>query len=211
MTKILQIETALPPYRHSQEDISAFMEQTYEKSFAVSKVYQDTSIRSRFSYLKDFSQEDREFFIPGHNPGMAERMSAYFQWAPELAEQAVRKLDGYEEATHLITVSCTGLAAPGLEVILQKRLNLPDGIQKATVNFMGCYAAIHGLRLADWIIRSNPNSKVILVCVELCTLHFQKEYSLDSLTSSSLFGDGAAAVFLGSEGEGTEIKHFFTR
>jgi len=149
-------------------------------------------------------------FFDGHEPKMQERMERYFIDAPALAIQAIRKLQGFESMTHLITVSCTGLAAPGLETIIQEELRLSVDLQKATVNFMGCYAAIHGLRLADWIIRSDPKAKVVLVCVELCTLHFQRNYTLENLSSASLFADGAAAVMLDGGVQGFELKSFFT-
>ncbi len=211
MTKIRQIATAVPEYRHDQDSIARYMEEAYEKAFAVRQVYRDTHIHTRYSVLEDFRNGAQSLFFNGHQPGISERMDFYFRQAPELAESAIRQLAGFEKMTHLITVSCTGLAAPGLEIMLQKKLNLSPSLKKATVNFMGCYAALHGLRLADWIVKSEPGAKVVVVCVELCTLHFRKEYTLDNLTSSSLFGDGAAAVMLEAEGEGPELTGFFTR
>src|SRR6188508_2716908 len=96
--------------------------------------------------------------------------------------------------THLITVSCTGMSAPGLDLELLELLNLPPTTFHTSVNFMGCYAAIHALKIADAFCRTDKNANVLIVCTELCTLHFQKEQSMDNMTSSMLFSDGAAAV-----------------
>jgi len=211
MTRIHAIETALPIVKNSQEEIAAYMQATYQKSFAVNQVYADTRIESRHSVLSDFQHNpSTPLFFNGHEPKMQQRMEKYFHYAPGLAMEAIRKLDSYEKMTHLITVSCTGLAAPGLETIIQEELKLSSDLQKATVNFMGCYAAIHGLRLADWIIRADPKAVVVLVCVELCTLHFHRKYTLENLSSASLFADGAAAVLLDGGDSGLEIKSFFT-
>lgn len=212
MTKIIEIQTALPAIKNTQEEIALYMQNVYEKSFAVKQVYADTKIAHRYSVLHDFKAEEGStpFFMKDKEPPMQLRMQKYFEHAPALAMEAIRKLEGYQGMTHLITVSCTGLAAPGLETMIQEELGLSADLQKATVNFMGCYAAIHGLRLADWIIKAEPEARVVLVCVELCTLHFQRNYTLENLSSSSLFSDGAAAVMLAAAGEGLTLKHFFS-
>ena len=71
-------------------------------------------------------------------------------------------------------------------------MGLPKNIFRTSVNFMGCYAAIHALKLADAFCNGNKNAKVLIVCTELCTLHFQKENTADNITSSLLFGDGVS-------------------
>lgn len=211
MTRIRAIETALPTNQVSQEDIALFMQRIYQKSFAVNQVYADSRIDFRHSVFGDITTDSSlPYLFNGNDPLIQDRMDKYFLYAPALAMEAIRKLDGYDQMTHLITVSTTGLAVPGLETIIQEELNLSTDLQKATVNFMGCYAAIHGLRLADWIIRAEPHAKVVLVCVELCTLHFQNNYTLENLTSSSLFSDGSAAVLLDGGSEGLELVSFFT-
>ena len=110
--------------------------------------------------------------------------------------ECINGLINGNEITHLITVSCTGMSAPGLDLQVMELMGLPQNIYRTSVNFMGCYAAIHGLKIADAICRSEKNAKVMIVCTELCTLHFQKEPTVDSIASSLLFGDGAAAVLV---------------
>ena len=111
-------------------------------------------------------------------------------------QECINGLINGDEITHLITVSCTGMSAPGLDLQVMELMDLPQNIYRTSVNFMGCYAAIHGLKMADAICRSEKNAKVMIVCTELCTLHFQKEPTVDSIASSLLFGDGAAAVLV---------------
>jgi predicted naringenin-chalcone synthase len=88
------------------------------------------------------------------------------------------------------------MSAPGLDLQVMELMGLPKNIYRTSVNFMGCYAAIHGLKIADAICRSEKDAKVMIVCTELCTLHFQKEPTVDSIASSLLFGDGAAAMLV---------------
>jgi predicted naringenin-chalcone synthase len=106
-----------------------------------------------------------------------------------------------EEITHVIAVSCTGFFAPGLDVQIVKRLGLPSTTQRTLIGFMGCYAAFNALRVAHSFCQSHPNARVLLVCVELCTLHFQIEDTLESVVVNALFADGAAAAVLSARPE----------
>ena len=118
-----------------------------------------------------------------------------------------------KDITHLITVSCTGMSAPGLDLEIMEAMNLPQDIFRTSVNFMGCYAAVHALRIADAICKNEINANVVIVCTELCTLHFQKEKTIDNITSTLLFADGCAAVLVqhdDSNEKGLIIKSFFS-
>ena len=171
---------------------------------AISHVYGKSKIESRYSIIPDFSLPDNEWkFFPQSEilepfPKLDERMRWYNDAAPKLAATAIRNSIPAElntsSITHLITVSCTGMSAPGIDIELVKMLGLAANTQRSSVNFMGCYAAIHGLKMADAICRSEKNAVVLVVCVELCTIHFQKDPSPDNIASSLLFSDGAAAV-----------------
>src|SRR6185437_7951648 len=114
--------------------------------------------------------------------------------------KAVEKIQNFHSIkktiTHIITVTCTGLFAPGLDIELIRYLGLNTNIERSSINFMGCNAAILALKNADYICKSNPNATVLIVCTELCTLHFQKKYNDDYLLSNMLFGDGCAAVLV---------------
>jgi predicted naringenin-chalcone synthase len=117
-----------------------------------------------------------------------------------------------KKITHLITVSCTGMSAPGLDLQVLELMDLEKNISRTSVNFMGCYAAIHALKIADTICKSDKKAQVLIVCTELCTLHFQREATLDNITSSLLFGDGSAAILLSNndEQEGLHIDNFYS-
>jgi prepilin-type processing-associated H-X9-DG protein len=88
--------------------------------------------------------------------------------------------------------------APGLDIELIKALDLPTNTQRLCINFMGCYAAFNGLKQADIICQSDPKAKVLVVCTELCSIHFQKHNSEDNLLANALFADGSAALLVES-------------
>jgi predicted naringenin-chalcone synthase len=177
-----------------------------EEARKMKYLYHHSGIETRHSVVPDYNLPAREwtFYSPTENlepfPTTEQRMQWYNRCAPELGLRAIHAcLDGLEEPaaiTHLITVSCTGLSAPGLDLQLMEALRLPTSVFRSSVNFMGCYAAIHGLKWADAICRSEPNARVLVVCVELCTLHFQSEATMDNISSAMLFADGAAAVLV---------------
>ena len=173
-------------------------------------LYRASGIRSRYTVLQDYARASHEFdFFPRSEtqepfPDTARRMALYQQEALPLARKAVRQLTDQASidiaaCTHLIVASCTGMYAPGLDIDLVHDLGLPGTVERSGVNFMGCYAAVTALKLADHICRANAEAQVLVVCVELCTLHFQKKTDEDNLLANSLFGDGAAAVWLSSQ------------
>jgi predicted naringenin-chalcone synthase len=210
LSQIKSIGTAVPQFRHEQDEIIHFMSRIYsfnEKERRTLKfLYHQSGIKNRYSVLSDYSREpgDWTFYPPAENlepfPSLEQRMKVFNQYAPGLSAAAIRnclenQMD-LAEITHLITVTCTGLSAPGLDLQLMDLLGLPKNIFRTSVNFMGCYAAIHALKLADSLCTSDPSAKVLIVCTELCTLHFQQQATMDNITSSLLFGDGSAAVLV---------------
>jgi predicted naringenin-chalcone synthase len=104
------------------------------------------------------------------------------------------------------------MSAPGLDLQVMELMDLPRHIYRTSVNFMGCYAAIHAMRMGDMICRSEPGAKVLIVCTELCTLHFQREATIDQMASAMLFSDGAAAILMTADshpGRGLHIDNFY--
>ena len=102
------------------------------------------------------------------------------------------------DITHIVTVSCTGFFNPGPDFEIVKSLDLNKTVKRYNIGFMGCYAAFPGLRLAYDICRADTNAVVLVVAVELCTLHAQLNQDLDSIRSEALFADGGAAVLVSS-------------
>lgn len=143
-------------------------------------------------------------------PGTAQRMAVYAREAPNLAERAVAKLSGLEKVTHLVLSSCTGFVAPGIDQLLARRLGLSPDVERTLVGFMGCYAAVAAMRTAYHIVRSRPQAIVLVVTVELCTLHLQDTADLESLLAMLLFADGAAAALVSAQPMGLEIVDPFS-
>ncbi|WP_331459673.1 type III polyketide synthase [Paracoccus liaowanqingii] len=137
-------------------------------------------------------------------------MHQYEAAAPGLADRAVEGLQITQPSaiTHLIIISCTGLSAPGLDFHLMERFDLPRSIERTSVGFMGCYAAINGLKLARHIVRSDPEARVLMVSLELCTLHLQDTGDLEQVLSFMIFGDGCAAAIISSDREGIALDSF---
>ena len=135
--------------------------------------------------------------------GTAERMRAYERFAPELAASAARQAmaDARVEAssiTDLVVVSCTGFSAPGVDLGLIESLGLRHDVRRTLVGFMGCFGAISGLRTAVGACACNRDATVLMVCVELCSLHMRADDSPQNQVASALFSDGAAAAVLRS-------------
>ncbi len=172
-------------------------------------LFHHSGINTRYSVVSDFNNgnaEDSFFSVNQDAPSIERRLSKFKSQAVSLAEEAIhdsiKKLNQTItdfEITHLITVTCTGIYAPGLDSVLIDQLNLPNDTFHTSVNFMGCNAAFQALKLADLIAKTDVNAKVMIVCVELCTLHFQPKNDHDNLLSNTIFGDGAAAVVIVSD------------
>ncbi len=143
-------------------------------------------------------------------PGTAARMREYEPKALELALAAVTRLDlgDAQKVTHLIVASCTGFTAPGLDLQLAAKLGLRPDVGRMIVGFMGCSAAVPALRAADAIVRADPGSRVLVVNVELCSLHLRETDDLETALSFLLFGDGASAALVTSRPEGVALGDF---
>jgi alpha-pyrone synthase len=151
------------------------------------------------------------FYRPGRFPSTAERMSRYEKAAPLLGAKAVERLrlgSKAREITHLVVASCTGFSAPGIDFELIHRCGLSPSVERTLVGFMGCHAAINALKLGRHIVRSMPEAKVLVVCLELCTLHLQETEDLDRLLTFLLFGDGCAAALISAEPVGLSLDSF---
>ena len=145
-------------------------------------------------------------------PGTAARMAIYAEEAPRLALTAIARLGeqvALGEVTHLVVASCTGFVAPGIDQIVARELNLAPSVERLLVGFMGCYAAVAALRSARHIVRSEPQARVLVVCVELSTLHLQDTPALEPLLAQLQFGDGAAAALVTGEPGGIELGQPF--
>jgi len=222
MSYITSIGTAVPEYKYTQDEIANFMRGYVGADDRVDRLirilYAKSAIDQRHSVVPDFSLKNgAHYLFNGQQASMSRRMQLFAEEAPELAiKAAVNALHDMEikSITHIITVSCTGMSAPGLEIQLMQRLGLSDDVIRLSVNFMGCYAAFHAMRIADSLCRSEPNARVLIVCVELCSIHFMKDVTEDNLRANAIFSDGAAAITISSKprpGGHWKLKRFFSR
>lgn len=213
MSKIISVGTALPAYKHRQQDILQFMLKAHgglaDNRRKIEWLYTHSGIETRYSVIPDYSlPAERRTFYPQTAdmepfPSLEMRLEWYRHHALPLSVQAIENCICHHvdrsAITHLITVSCTGMTAPGLDIQILQEMKLCTGLYRTSVNFMGCYAALHALKAADAICRSDGGAMVMIVCTELCTLHFQKGNDMNSITSALLFGDGAAAALVAGD------------
>lgn len=145
------------------------------------------------------------FYNAGPAPGTAERMRRYGKAAPGLAMAAIRDLPDLDGVTHFVLASCTGFMAPGLDQVIARQLGLSPTVERSVIGFMGCYAGITALRSAAHLVRSDPSAKVLVLSVELCTLHMQHTGNIEALLAMSQFADGAAAAIVSGTGAGLAL------
>ena len=174
-------------------------------------------IEHRFSVLPPPGDGDgasvdaSRVYARGQFPSTAQRMQLFEEHAPTLAVKTVAKLDLGADAsriTHVVVTSCTGMYAPGLDLDLVEQCGLDPSVERTMVGFMGCYAAINGLKLARHIVRSAPESRVLLVNLELCSLHLQETNNMEQMLSFLVFGDGCAASLVTADATGLALDRF---
>lgn len=212
MSYLSAIETAVPQYRYHQNDLAEFFQNTAKDTSIKRKmkmVAHKSGIQTRYSVLADFGNHPSDFTFFEKNwdlspsVSLTKRMEIYKTNALQLSIAAIQKIANFESIknsiTHIITVTCTGLFAPGMDIELIQALNLNPKTQRSSINFMGCNAAIIALNQANSICNSQPNAKVLIVCTELCTIHIQNSFTDDYLLSNSLFSDGSAAAIVSSK------------
>jgi predicted naringenin-chalcone synthase len=145
-----------------------------------------------------YDRESGELLLPGtkeRNDIYATRASGLYVEAGRAALEATPGI-GPADVTHVITVSCTGFYAPGPDFVLARDLGLRAGVQRYHLGFMGCYAALPALRLATQLCEADPDAVVLVVSVELCTLHLRTSSDPDTIIATSLFADGAGAAIV---------------
>lgn len=178
---------------------------------------QRAQIDHRFSVLTphpDAAQFDaNDFYKPGNFPTTKKRMALYKQSAFPLACKALDQLDLSaikDKITHIIVTTCTGFYAPGLDQDIIHHYGLNPSVERTIVGFMGCQAAVNAMKLAHHIVRSSPTAQVLIVNLELCTLHLQDADDIDQIMSFLIFADGCAASIVSAEPIGIEMLSFYS-
>jgi len=108
--------------------------------------------------------------------------------------------------THVVTASCTGFVAPGIDQWLMEELSLPRSCRRTHVGFMGCHAAVNALSVAAAFVRADPAARVLVVCAEISSAHLHYGARLDRLIANTLFADGVAAAVVAADGPGDALR-----
>lgn len=207
------IACAVPPYERQRAFLDSLPHwagppELVEK---LRQVVSGAQIDERYTVLPEPFAFDGApgFYRPGHFPATRERMKVYEREAPKLAATALadlrRQAGSLHGVTHLIVTSCTGFYAPGLDIDIVRACGLAPGVQRTLIGFMGCHAALIGLRQARQIVTAEPDAVVLMVNLELCSLHLQQTERMDRLVSFLLFADGCAASLVSGRAEGLRI------
>lgn len=205
LVAILGIGTATPP-TISQEDAEALAVRlsyrTREQELWAHRIYTHSGVKCKGSVL--MGDGDPFFYQPPQNehdrgPTTAARMARYAIESPKLGMAAARAALVHADVapadiTHLISVSCTGFFAPGLDIALQTDLGLSPTVHRTHIGFMGCHGAFNALAVARSIAAADPDAVVLICCVELCSLHYAYGWNPEKLVANALFADGAAAA-----------------
>jgi len=209
MSYITAIGTANPVHRFNQTVIADFMLRAMKLNNGDARrlktIFRSSGIEYRYSVLEDYGRTRDFTFYPDTSdlepfPGTEKRLQVFRDNALGLSIASFNNMrQTYpevhpEDITHVIVVCCTGMYAPGLDIDLVNNLGLSSTVQRTAINFMGCHASFNALKIADALCRSNAEARVLIVCTELCSLHFQRTANDDNLLANALFGDGSASV-----------------
>lgn len=222
---IHDIATSVPPFFSDQQEIREIMKKyvgTDRKSEAIiHRIYSHSGIKKRYSVVEDFApNKNGTLFFNGEvksSPSTSSRNKIYEKEARKLFIDVGQKLlessakFSAKDVTHVVTVSCTGFFAPGPDYEVVKALGLKPNTQRFHIGFMGCYAAFPAMKMARSFCENDPDAVVLVICTELCTLHFQFKNEVDNLISGSVFADGAGGLLVSSQkpaSQSLEIRDF---
>ena len=217
---INRVATAVPPY-DVHDPFRRFAQSLFcgdrRNALLFQRMADKSGIEHRYSCIAPSNLPEGDaidaerFYARGHFPDTAARMRRFEQHAPGLAQAAVDRLQlgaERERITHLLITCCTGFSAPGLDLEVVERCNLPSTVERTMIGFMGCYAAINALKLARHIVRSESAARVLIVNLELCTLHLRETTDIEQILSFLLFGDGCAACLVSADPVGMALDSF---
>lgn len=193
-----------PEHEYAQSRLADWLIDHYEYSSRVAdfvrRVHRRSGIRTRRSVLPDFGEGDRRYlFRSGIDPNIADRMAVFDEFAPALGARAARcalsrcRLDTHE-VTHLILVTSTGFMTPGPDVAIGRLLGLDPRVERTVISMHGCAGGTTGLATAAQIARTDPDARVLIVCVEICSIHLGSGEGRQDIVANSLFADGASAA-----------------
>jgi len=215
---ILGLGTATPPFPVNQDSyvnwVIGSLGFTGEIAQGLQKLSEKSGIKTRYFCVDEPNKKREDWTVlpkdfPQTVPSMGVRNKVYCAEAPKLAIEACKKAladwgGNPIDITHVIAVSCTGVMAPGIEYYVVEEFGLKKTTQRLGINIMGCFGAFRGIATAKAFARENPKNRILVVCCELCSLHFQTTLSFETFIGNALFGDGAGAFVVGVEPRGDE-------
>lgn len=221
---ILGLGTAVPETELSSDVVARLSQKlcctTQEQADWLAGLHQNSGIRKRHFVLHkqvvldvlEGTRKSQSVFLPKsaadrQGPTTGQRLEVYARHARPLAMKAARRaLEQAQlaptEISHLVTISCTGFHAPGIDIELLKGLGLPATTERTHIGFMGCHGALNGLRVANALATADSRARVLVCAVELCTLHSPYHWDPEMMVCSAIFADGAAAVVGAAGGPG---------
>lgn len=211
---IHDIATAVPETFGKQQTLREFMKaglaHDRKTQAIIHRIYSQSGINKRYLIKNDFEEDRKDSFFnrslsSDNTPTTGERNEIYKTESTRLYLKVAQKLLAQnpefskDDITHIITVSCTGFFAPGPDFEIVRSLGLDSSTQRFHLGFMGCYASLPALKMAESFCTANPDAVVLIVSTELCTLHFQNKNDVDNLIASSVFADGSAGVLVSAK------------
>ncbi|MFX0108833.1 MAG: type III polyketide synthase [Candidatus Hodarchaeota archaeon] len=219
-----KIVTVVPEKSYTQEFALDFLLKlvgdSEKKRKLLKKLYKGTQIKKRHTVIDDYDKDPSEYtFYPKNptlkpEPSTAQRNDLYIKEAKRLTLKAARQLleetpeFEREKITHVITVSCTGFLAPGLDFFLVRDLELNPSIHRYNIGFMGCQGAFPAMKLARDICLAEPEARVLVINVELCSVHIQQREELDIVVSNAIFADGISAALISAHKDDVKGSKF---
>lgn len=209
---LIDIATASPPYKVEQNYAASELKKRMGGTAAMSRMIDmaagQSGIDHRFIVIPDgetdaakkiFTKDGSHF-----SPDTRSRMNEYEKWSVELTKKTIRDLAeknniNLSSIDRLITISCTGFFAPGLDYELIKEFNISPTVKRTNIGFMGCAAALIGVNSVWEAMSNNRSENILMVSVELCSLHLQTEPTRDNILANLIFADGAAAAYFSNK------------
>lgn len=216
---LIDITTASPPYKVKQDYAASELKKRMGGTAALCRMIDIASAHSgidhRYIVIPDGEEysDEKLFTLKGEHvsPDTETRMKEYEKWATILSVNAVRDLIDKNKIDistidKIITISCTGFFAPGLDYEIIKELNIPRNVKRTNIGFMGCAASLIGVNSVWESMNNNQGENIIMVSVELCSLHLQIKPTRDNILANMIFADGAAAAFFSDKSNSENLK-----
>nr|AKR53954.1 conium polyketide synthase 1 [Conium maculatum] len=170
------------------------------------RMCEKSMIRKRYMHLTEDYLKENPNVCAYEAPSLDARQDLVVVEVPRLGKEAASKAikewgQSKSKITHLIFCTTSGVDMPGADYQLTKLLGLRPSVKRFMMYQQGCFAGGTVLRLAKDLAENNAGARVLVVCSEITAVTFRgpSDSHLDSLVGQALFGDGAAAVIVGSD------------